>query len=526
METAGTVWDAPLTMAQPAMMGPPAGLLEAARRELEALEHKVTQRQLRLQDQSDQIVDVVLPALEAKIMDQASRMVDAVLPTIEAKVGTLEQQMSMLDWRLSEFGASIKGLHGELEMQVQQHAAAEARHQKWKKLIDDELRAKHADHKREITGLMAMLGQDPARPQLMGPGGAARGAGRGDGAELVTRVQLLDVANLLRDELRKMVAQATSSRASEEIASIAGMGCISATLRQEVEQMIECSTQSHASAVQREFANAADMLRRELHAGLDGARAASQREAFEFTDRLAREEQALGNLKYEVDQRLTFLPVPEEPGQNEELTQSVLALADFNKTIAAKVEQLAEQTTHCQLRLDETLAGAQHQRTAGAAAEDAAGSQVSAKVLEEFGDEIRRETAQMWCAIAEFVDMVGAQGTQAAAAAAKGGKAAAAAAGKHRPSIGGRVMEENVKELRQNFSDVSVRVDGCEQHLDELLGKVQGFSELLRQVATLAPSKKREAVATPAVASVGSLTPTRRKLDLGGPAGEDTGLVA
>lgn len=414
-------------MAQPDVLGPPVGLLEAARRELEALEDKVTRRQLRLQDQSDQIVDVVLPSLEAKIMEQTNRMVDAVLPALEAKVHTLEQQMPMLDWRLSEFSASMKGLQGELEAQIQQSAITDARQQKWKKLFDEELRTRHAEHKRDIANLATMIRHEPGHPQLLGPGGTTRGGG-GDGAELVTRVQLLDVTNLLRDELRKMVAQATGTR------------------------------------------NGKESLRQEVHTAVDVVRATAQREVLELTERVAHSEQALGNLQREFERR---------PGVASEPVVG-------NAAAGREVEQLAAQTASMQHRLDVLVVAVENATGRLDAAEAREQRVATPTALEVCRNELGHETDAMWCALAEFANIVGVQGAHSIISAARGGnKGPGTIEGGQQPSAG-KALEDNLDDFQQNLSKLNFRVDEHEQYLMDLLREVKGLGEILRQVAGVA----------------------------------------
>lgn len=82
------------------------------RKELSELDDRLSRQLLRLQSQSDRVVEVFATSLEAKVAQVMSkqflgeRLKESILPR------------PLTEWRLAELGASIKGLQEQLEMQA------------------------------------------------------------------------------------------------------------------------------------------------------------------------------------------------------------------------------------------------------------------------------------------------------------------------------------------------------------------------------------------------------------------------
>jgi len=96
------------------------------RRELAELDERLSRQLLRLQSQTDRVMEVFVTSLEGKVAQVMSKQ-------------------PLTEWRLAELGANIKGLQEQLEMQARRGDAADARLQRFTTLFQSELRKLHIE---------------------------------------------------------------------------------------------------------------------------------------------------------------------------------------------------------------------------------------------------------------------------------------------------------------------------------------------------------------------------------------------
>ncbi|CAE7756219.1 unnamed protein product [Symbiodinium sp. CCMP2456] len=94
--------------------------LSIVRKELVELDDRLSRQLQRIQSQSDRVMEVVLTSLEEKVAQVMSNQ-------------------PMMEWRLAELGASVKGLQEQLETQACRTDATEARLQRWKTTIESDM---------------------------------------------------------------------------------------------------------------------------------------------------------------------------------------------------------------------------------------------------------------------------------------------------------------------------------------------------------------------------------------------------
>ncbi|CAE7368424.1 RE2, partial [Symbiodinium sp. KB8] len=94
--------------------------LSIVRKELVELDDRLSRQLQRIQSQSDRVMEVVLTSLEEKVAQVISNQ-------------------PMMEWRLAELGASVKGLQEQLETQACRTDATEARLQRWKTTIESDM---------------------------------------------------------------------------------------------------------------------------------------------------------------------------------------------------------------------------------------------------------------------------------------------------------------------------------------------------------------------------------------------------
>lgn len=109
-------------------------VLALARLEIEDLEHRLARQMIRLQDQSDRLINSVLSAVEKKLTEIAERQ-------------------PLLDWRVTELSASLKAMHEEMERQVGRNDAWEVKHQKWQQVWEAEHQDLYGELKLGLSGL-------------------------------------------------------------------------------------------------------------------------------------------------------------------------------------------------------------------------------------------------------------------------------------------------------------------------------------------------------------------------------------
>jgi len=218
-----TSWSGPLDltpqtnrMSQRRLHGTPDDTA-SVRHELHFVEDKLSRQLLRLQDQSQRLMDMMLQPLETK-------------------VSTLEGKQKGADGQLAEMQGGIRGLQDALELQVQRSHAAEARFQRWKQNIEAVL---------PIAGSSEVVQPD--------------GDGGNEDAQAVgfaTRQELVEVADILRQELGKLVAGAMPRCGGVSDKELSDMAL---SLRQEI-----LTNQANHGSAHEELRMTAESLRREL----------------------------------------------------------------------------------------------------------------------------------------------------------------------------------------------------------------------------------------------------------------------
>ncbi|CAK9018838.1 unnamed protein product [Durusdinium trenchii] len=103
-----------------------ASWLGMVRKELTELDERLSRQLVRLQSQTDRVMEVFVTSLEGKVAQVMSKQ-------------------PLTDWRLAELDANIKGLQEQLEMQARRGDAADARLQRWRTAFQSELRKLHAE---------------------------------------------------------------------------------------------------------------------------------------------------------------------------------------------------------------------------------------------------------------------------------------------------------------------------------------------------------------------------------------------
>eukprot|EP00429_Kryptoperidinium_foliaceum_P107147 CAMPEP_0176245128 /NCGR_PEP_ID=MMETSP0121_2-20121125/31784_1 /TAXON_ID=160619 /ORGANISM="Kryptoperidinium foliaceum, Strain CCMP 1326" /LENGTH=392 /DNA_ID=CAMNT_0017584751 /DNA_START=52 /DNA_END=1230 /DNA_ORIENTATION=- len=131
----------------------------------------------------------------AKSQRQVEQLLDAMVEPLERRVAAIASQQPGIDAQLVELGGGVQGLHRALEVHSVRADAAESRFRRWRKLLEEELQAKHLELRRDI---MEMVGQRTGeRPDLRSE---VAGILRRDPVE--ERHAIADAADSLRRELR------------------------------------------------------------------------------------------------------------------------------------------------------------------------------------------------------------------------------------------------------------------------------------------------------------------------------------
>ncbi|CAJ1370721.1 unnamed protein product [Effrenium voratum] len=102
--------------------------LALVRKEVVELDERLSRQLLRLQSQSDRVLEVFVTSLEDKVAQVMSKQ-------------------PMTEWRLAELSASVKGLQEQLELQARRGDACDARLQRWTNAFESELRKLAASDK-------------------------------------------------------------------------------------------------------------------------------------------------------------------------------------------------------------------------------------------------------------------------------------------------------------------------------------------------------------------------------------------
>jgi len=103
-----------------------SALLTAVRRQMEALEDKLSGQIGRVQQQSD-------------------RLRDAALARVDSKLITMEALQPKLDRRLAELSGNYKGLSDEMQAQIRRLDQMDSRLWEWRHQLEEEVRSKFVD---------------------------------------------------------------------------------------------------------------------------------------------------------------------------------------------------------------------------------------------------------------------------------------------------------------------------------------------------------------------------------------------
>merc|ERR1719221_1990854 len=133
-----------------------------------------------------------------------------MLRPLNAKVKSIDGIHS----QLSQLNGSVRGLQDTVEVQVKRTDSAETRIRKWRAVFQDEIQAKHIELKQALID---------ANTPTASPG-------------MVTRQEIVDIIELLKQDFKKLVAEAVPSSTNvvatrQELTSIAG------SLRQELQNL-------------------------------------------------------------------------------------------------------------------------------------------------------------------------------------------------------------------------------------------------------------------------------------------------
>eukprot|EP00435_Cladocopium_sp_Y103_P015920 s2591_g3.t3 len=134
------------------------------RRELEMLEEKMMRQVLRLQEQSERFMDIMMHPLEAK-------------------VAALEGRQPVIDCSIAELRGNLKGIQDSMEIQVRRSDQTETRMCNWRKTLEEELQQRMGE-------VNHRLGEGPAP------------------SDTVSRSELVDLAKVLKKELKTLVEEA------------------------------------------------------------------------------------------------------------------------------------------------------------------------------------------------------------------------------------------------------------------------------------------------------------------------------
>eukprot|EP00930_Biecheleria_cincta_P015541 TRINITY_DN12925_c0_g1_i1.p1 TRINITY_DN12925_c0_g1~~TRINITY_DN12925_c0_g1_i1.p1 ORF type:complete len:1114 (+),score=320.82 TRINITY_DN12925_c0_g1_i1:219-3560(+) len=239
------------------------------RRELEAVEDRIGRQVLRLQEQMERFIDMMMHPLESK-------------------VAALEGRQPALDVSLGEMRGNLRGLQDSVEMQVKRADQVEIGLRKWRKNMEDDLHAACTDLAKKLSeGRMAL-------------------------SEMVTRTELVDVADMLKLELKKLVAQVPSGDAvtRKELATV------TTYLREELASVERVAAAAFNTPAHKELTSAAEAVRNEMRnlvaregggssfavSQIGGGEEALHHSIDDLAERLARSEQMLEETRLDVRQ--------------------------------------------------------------------------------------------------------------------------------------------------------------------------------------------------------------------------------
>lgn len=216
-------------------------MLQPVQQELDILEQKFSRQIKRLQEQSERFLDVMVQPLEAK-------------------VASLESRLPSMDCQLAELSGFMRGIQENVELQVRRTDAADTRCRKLRQFVEDEL--KKLD---EVSCKMS---------------------------ELVTRNEIFDSTDKLKQDLKELVADAIE--AVEGAVSRQELAEMAERIRGELSN-VELSTVASRfddSAVLKELTFTASSIRKEIQ---------------DLRDKALREEEDKSMLRWELQQDIARL---------------------------------------------------------------------------------------------------------------------------------------------------------------------------------------------------------------------------
>ncbi|CAE8621401.1 unnamed protein product [Polarella glacialis] len=247
------------------------------RKELAELDERLSRHLLRLQQQNERVLEVVVQSLEGKVAEVMSKQ-------------------PMTEWRLSELTASLKGLQEQMELQAQRGDAADSRFQRFRSRLEADLETKFEEQQKDLlqlsmelrsldppelrpsiengdgskkSGLKLLQDGSPCWPSLAAGRQRSRGRpGQQTPQESVSRRELAEVADALQ-ALREEIAQgalSTEAMSSDHLQlDIADVTAAASTLLQE-----------EGAALRNELRAALETVRIDLVAGMEGVKARCQ----------------------------------------------------------------------------------------------------------------------------------------------------------------------------------------------------------------------------------------------------------
>jgi len=161
------------------------------RRELAELDERLSRQLLRLQSQTDRVMEVFVTSLEGKVAQVMSKQ-------------------PLTEWKLAELGSNIKGLQEQLEMQARRGDAADARLQRFTTSVQSQLR-KFVEVPEEKPSPSGLEGTDALKDAMLaslredapGDGSVTNQVGSIRGADTLARA-LQDMKFQMDSQIRKL----------------------------------------------------------------------------------------------------------------------------------------------------------------------------------------------------------------------------------------------------------------------------------------------------------------------------------
>lgn len=173
------------------------------------LEEKMMRQVLRLQEQSERFMDIMMHPLEAK-------------------VAALEGRQPVIDCSIAELRGNLKGIQESMEIQVRRSDQSETRMCHWRKTLEEELQSR--------------MSEGPAP------------------SDMVSRSEMVDLAKVLKKELKKLVEE---SFRDGHVVSQKELTALGSALREELGSVEQLAAETAAAKLQghQELMAAAEAVR-------------------------------------------------------------------------------------------------------------------------------------------------------------------------------------------------------------------------------------------------------------------------